>query len=93
VPDVERDLAVVVPESRPVGDVLAAIRGARVPSLAAVRLFDIYRGAPLAPGEQSLAVRLRFQPTERSLTDEELDGAMAAVRAALQAAVGGRFRE
>jgi phenylalanyl-tRNA synthetase beta chain len=91
-PAVERDLAVVVPEAVPAADVDATIRRSAGPLLVDVRLFDVYRGAPLAPGEKSLAERLVFQAPERTLTDAEIDPALVAVSAALAAELGARLR-
>ena len=59
-PEVERDLAIVVPEATPAAAVEALIRGHGGALLRDVRLFDIYRGVPLAPDEKSLAWRVRF---------------------------------
>jgi phenylalanyl-tRNA synthetase beta chain len=90
-PAAERDLAVVVPESAPAAAVERAIRSSAGDDLIDLRLFDVYRGAPLASTEKSLAWRLRFQAADRTLTDAEVDGALTAVTAAL-AAIGGRIR-
>ena len=90
-PDVERDVAVVVDEDRPSGELEAAVRASAGPLLRDVRLFDVYRGAPLAADERSLAFRLRFAAEDRTLTEAEVETAMAAVMAAL-AAAGGRIR-
>jgi phenylalanyl-tRNA synthetase beta chain len=89
---VERDLAVIVPRDRPAAEVEAAIRrhGGRL--LRAVALFDVYRGKPLAASEVSLAYRLTLRDDERTLTEEELDAAVAAVVAGLTAESGARFR-
>src|SRR5262249_32771172 len=57
-PSVERDLAVIVPETRAAADVEAAIVRYGGALLRQVSLFDIYRGRPLADGEKSLAYRL-----------------------------------
>ena len=45
--------------------------------------FDVYEGAQVGPGRRSVALRLRFRHPERALTDEEVDGDMANVMAAL----------
>ena len=42
-------------------------------------LFDIYRGRPLADGDKSLAYRLTLRDDDRTLTEAELDAAVAAV--------------
>jgi phenylalanyl-tRNA synthetase beta chain len=91
-PAVERDLAVVLPEGQPAGPVAELVRRAGGPLLRELALFDIYRGAPLAPGEKSLAYRLTFQHADRTLTEGEVDAAIAEVTRVLAAEVGGRLR-
>src|SRR4051794_4699386 len=76
-PAAERDLAVVVDEATPARAIEAAIRSSAGAALTAVRLFDIYRGSPLAPTEKSVAWRLVFQSQERTLTDAEVDSEVA----------------
>ena len=91
-PAVERDIAVVVPANTPAAAVAATIRAAGGPLLSSCRLFDLYRGAPLAGDEKSLAQRLVFQAADRTLTDAEVDGAIAAITDALTANLGARLR-
>jgi phenylalanyl-tRNA synthetase beta chain len=91
VPAVERDIAVVVGADAAVGAVEAAIRAVAGPLLRDVRLFDRYRGAPLAEDETSLAYRLRLQ-AEQTLTDTEIEAILAHVVGALQAQFGARLR-
>jgi phenylalanyl-tRNA synthetase beta chain len=91
-PAVERDLAVVLPEGQPAGRVAELIRRAGGPLLRDAALFDIYRGAPLAAGEKSLAYRLVFQHADRTLTEGEVDAAVAEVTGVLAGEVGGRLR-
>jgi phenylalanyl-tRNA synthetase beta chain len=90
-PSVERDLAVVAPERIEAGRLAGTIAGAAGPLLQDVRLFDVYRGRPLADDERSLAFRLRFAAADRTLTEAEVDGAIVAVVAAVEAD-GGRIR-
>jgi phenylalanyl-tRNA synthetase beta chain len=90
-PAAERDIAVVVPEATPAAAVADAIRSAGGPQLAAVSLFDIYRGTPLAIDEKSLAWRLLFQAGERTLTEAEIEAAVATITTALRRS-GGRIR-
>ena len=87
-PAVERDLAVVVPADRPAAAVESAIRSAAGGLLRTVRLFDVY---PMADGARSLAFRLQFQAPDRTLTDSEIEDAVAAVVRALER-LGGRLR-
>ena len=91
-PPAERDLAIIVSDERQAGAVLASIRAHGGPNLGDLALFDVYRGAPLASGEKSLAVRLTFQSPDRALTEGELDTAIDAIRRGLADDVGGRIR-
>ncbi|HHY11270.1 MAG TPA: phenylalanine--tRNA ligase subunit beta [Firmicutes bacterium] len=68
---VERDLAVIVPEGVPGGDVIDSIRKTGK-HLVSVILFDIWRKPPVPPDHKSLAIRLVYQPQDRTLTEEEL---------------------
>jgi len=90
-PAAERDLAVVVSEATPAAVLSDSIRRTAGPDLVSLRLFDIYRGSPLASGEKSLAWRLVFQSRDRTLTDDEIDGAIARISDAVRT-VGGRIR-
>ena len=92
VPAVDRDLAAVVDEGVEAGAVLEAARTSAGPLLRDVRLFDVYRGAPLAAGEKSLAIRLTLQSPDATLTDEAIDEVVAAVTDALARTVGARIR-
>ncbi len=91
-PVVERDLAVVVPADRPAGEVEAAIRQHAGPLLGSVELFDIYRGRPLPDDRRSLAFRLVFGASDRTLTEDEVDRAVADVRGGLATDVDGHLR-
>ena len=91
-PAVERDLAVIVAEPVAAAAVEAVIRRSAGPLLVDLRLFDIYRGAPLAAGEKSLAERLVLRSAERTLTDPEVEAIVAGVTEALSAELGARLR-
>jgi len=90
-PAVERDLAVVVPASEPAARVASVIRADGGALLADLRLFDIYRGVPLQEGRKSLAFRLTFQAPDRTLTEGEVDAAVASVTQGL-ASIDGHIR-
>lgn len=91
-PVVERDLAVVVGDAVPAVQVAETIRAAAGPLLRRLQLFDLYRGAPLGEGERSLAYRLTFWAEGRTLTEAEVEAAIAAITEALSREVGGRIR-
>lgn len=91
-PVAKEDVALVVPDSVPVSDVLAAVRdGAAASSagdvLESARLFDVYTGEQVGAGHRSLAFALRLRAADRTLTADET----AAVREAVVAEAGRRF--
>jgi phenylalanyl-tRNA synthetase beta chain len=90
-PEVDRDLAIVVPGATPAADVEALVLANAGELVRDVRLFDIYRGVPLTAEEKSLAFRLRFGADGRTLTEPEVEAAVAAVIGALPG-IGGRLR-
>ncbi len=90
-PAVERDLAVVVADDQPAASVVDVIRASGGDLLHSATLFDIYRGAPLADDEKSLAHRLVFA-ADRTLTEAEIDAAIEGITAAVATELGGRLR-
>lgn len=91
-PEVRLDLAVVVPQSVASAEVVAAVRAAGGPLLAAVEVFDVYRGAQIGDDEVSLALRLAFRSPERTLTDDEVAERRTAIETALAEQLRGRIR-
>jgi phenylalanyl-tRNA synthetase beta chain len=57
-----------------------------------VALFDVYRGAPLAEAEKSLAWRLTIRADDRALEDSEVEALLDRLVADVAAAHGGRLR-
>ncbi len=91
-PSVRRDLAFVAPEGVSWAALEATIRQAAGALLAEVRLFDRYVGKGVDPGFRSLATGLILQDKSRTLTDSDVDVAVAGVIAALQDEHGARIR-
>jgi phenylalanyl-tRNA synthetase beta chain len=91
-PGLDRDIALVVADERPGGEVEALIREHGGPHLRDVRLFDVYRGAPLDEAQKSLAFRLRFEPIEDALIEEDVDDAVERVVAVLSERLGAHLR-
>ncbi len=91
-PAVNRDLAVVVAEEVPAGELLRTIKGAGGDLLEWATAFDEYRGSQLPDGRKSIAFALTFRSPERTLTDAEVDRQMEAVREALRREHEASFR-
>ena len=92
VPASERDLALVVPSSTASSQLLQAIRKAGKPLLEQAELVDRYEGEQVAAGSCSQAFRLRYRDPKRTLTDADVDGAHAKIRAALEKQFGAQLR-
>jgi phenylalanyl-tRNA synthetase beta chain len=92
-PQVRRDLAVVLPEKVTFGALRERVLLSGSSFLRNVRLFDVYRGAGIEEGRKSVALGLIFQDISRTLTDDEVDRAVAAVVADLRENLDARIRE
>jgi phenylalanyl-tRNA synthetase beta chain len=71
-PAVTRDIAMIVDDGFLSDQVLAEIRTLGDPRIESVRLFDCYRGAPIAAGRKSLAYTIAYRAPDRTLTDDEV---------------------
>ncbi len=92
-PPVLLDVALVVDDSVPAGDVERTLRAAAGPLLESLRLFDRYADSErLGPGVRSLAFALRLRAPDRTLTLEEATAARDAAVAAAEQAHGARLR-
>jgi phenylalanyl-tRNA synthetase beta chain len=92
-PAVREDLAVVVDEQVAAAEVLAVVRDAGAPLLAAAEVFDVYRDpARIGAGKVSLALRLTYRAPDRTLTDDEVATKRGEIAAALESRVGGAIR-
>ena len=87
----DRDLAVVLSESMPVGELLRVARMSAGPLLADLHLFDVYRGEQVGPGRVSYALALRFQPDEAG-DEKSVDKALNKVRGSLRHHLGAEIR-
>ena len=92
-PVVRRDLGVVVADSLPAQEILAALDAAKPAHVDAIRLFDVYRGPGIEPGKKSLAILVLMQDTERTLTDVEIDATMAGLLQVLASRFGATLRQ
>jgi phenylalanyl-tRNA synthetase beta subunit len=75
-PPIEQDIALVVPEARSSREIEAVIRRSGGLYLEDVFAFDLYRGSGIPAGTRSIAYRLRFRASDRTLTDAEADEAV-----------------
>ena len=94
---VERDFAFLVDATVEAEKLVRAIRGvakeiAAQATILSVGVFDVYEGTGLPEGRKSVALTVRLQPAERTLTDAEIDAVGQRIVAAAAKATGATLR-
>jgi len=89
---VERDFAFVLDRTVAATTLLKAARNADKALISDVGIFDLFEGGSLGEGKKSVALRVTLQPTDRTLTDEDIDKVSTAIVAAVSKATGGTLR-
>jgi phenylalanyl-tRNA synthetase beta chain len=92
-PEVHQDLAVLVDASVPAGRLLELARSHRSGTVRLrADLFDEYRGKGIPDGKKSLALRLRFQASDRTLTDADVAKVQQGLLTRLSKELGAELR-
>jgi phenylalanyl-tRNA synthetase beta chain len=89
-PAVEEDIAVVVDEGVPAGQVQGIIESSSLVQRAV--LFDVYTGPPVPRGKKSLAYSMAYQSLEHTLTDAEVQRERRRILERLSRQVGAELR-
>ncbi|MDE2364893.1 MAG: phenylalanine--tRNA ligase subunit beta [Hyphomicrobiales bacterium] len=88
----ERDFAFVVDRSTRAADLLKAVLAADRALISDANVFDVYEGAGVPEGKKSIAVSVRIEPREKTLTDAEIDAVGAKIVAEATKKVGATLR-
>ncbi len=88
----ERDFAFVVDAGVSADEVVVSAAAAASDLITDVGVFDLYEGEGIGEGEKSIAFTVTLQPTERTLTLEEIDEVTEKVITAVVAVTDGRLR-
>jgi phenylalanyl-tRNA synthetase beta chain len=93
---VERDFAFVVDARVEALTLVNAAQGADKALIERVAVFDQFAGdkaeAQMGPGKKSLAITVRLQPTDKTLTDEDIAAVSAKIVEKVAKATGGVLR-
>ncbi len=90
---VERDFAFVVARDVEAQALINAAAGADKALIAEVALFDEFTGGALGEaGQKSLAITVRLQPRDKTLTEAEIDAVSQKIIAKVEKATGGMLR-
>lgn len=87
-----RDFAFVVSRKVAAGDILKAAQAAERTLVTAVEVFDVYEGAGIGEDQKSVAVAVRLQPTDRTLTDAEIEAVSQKIVAEVTRKTGATLR-
>ena len=93
---VDRDFAFVVDKAVEALTAVNAALGADKALIESVRVFDQFTGekaeAQMGPGKKSIALTVRLQPTDKTLTEPEIEAVAARVVEKVSKATGGTLR-
>jgi len=89
---VERDFAFVVDAGVAADAIIKAAKGAERDLIERIDIFDVYEGKGVPEGKKSLAISVRLQPKDKTLTDAEIEAIAAKLVAAVTKATGGTLR-
>jgi phenylalanyl-tRNA synthetase beta chain len=92
-PGVERDLALIIDEDIEAENIEKEIKERAGKLLMQLEIFDIFRGKQIPEGKKSLAFRLGFQSTERTLTEEEINTLVNKIYKGIQESFHAKLRE
>ncbi|WP_373086077.1 phenylalanine--tRNA ligase subunit beta [Sneathiella sp.] len=90
---VERDFAFEMDVDVAAETIIRAVLGSDKKLVADVSIFDIYQGEHIAEGRKSMALSVRLQPMDRTLTEEEIDAVAAKIIGNVEKASGGSLRQ
>jgi phenylalanyl-tRNA synthetase beta chain len=83
-PSIVRDISMLVDDTLPAAAVRGTIRSAAPSTLVSIAEFDRYQGKGVPDGRVSLSLRLTFRAADRTLTDDEAQGATDTIVEALR---------
>ena len=92
-PAMQRDISMLVPKQLAYEEVEKSVHKLKLGKLQEVKLFDIFESEKLGAGKKSMAVNFTFLDTEKTLTDNEIDGWMSSIMKTLEKDLGAEIRK
>jgi len=87
-----RDFAFLVDRSVTAATILRAAKNADKTLITDVSVFDVFEGKGIAEDKKSVGIAVTLQPSDKTLTDEDIEKVAANVVAAVSKATGGVLR-
>jgi phenylalanyl-tRNA synthetase beta chain len=91
-PAVDRDFAFVVDDDVAADRIVRAALNADKNLVAGVEVFDVFSGESIGAGKTSVAISVRLQPTDRTLTDAEIEAVSEKIIASVSKVTGASLR-
>lgn len=92
-PSVQRDLAMLVNKNTTYKEIEHAINKLKISKLQNTRLFDIFINDKLGADKKSMAVNFTFMDSEKTLTDNDVDGMMSKIIIQLEKDLSAEIRK
>jgi phenylalanyl-tRNA synthetase beta chain len=89
---VERDFAFLIGAKVAAADIVKAAAGADRTLIESITVFDVYEGKGVDPGKKSIAIAVRLQPKDRTLTEAEIETVSSKIVGAVAKATGATLR-
>jgi phenylalanyl-tRNA synthetase beta chain len=92
-PTSSQDIAVIVDKKVSAKDIEMEIKKAGGKLFLSSKIFDVYEGVNIGLNKKSIAISLSFGANDRTLTDEEVQGAMKQIVERLKKQLGAELRK
>jgi phenylalanyl-tRNA synthetase beta chain len=89
---VVRDFAFLINQDIKADQVLKTIQKVDRTLITKVEIFDVYQGDKVPEGQKSIALEVRLEPTQKTLTDAEIQELSAKIITQVEKTTGGRLR-
>jgi phenylalanyl-tRNA synthetase beta chain len=89
---VSRDYAFIIHEDLPVGEIISTIRNVDKKLIQSVHLFDIYHGGQLEPGTKSIAISVKIQADDKTLSEADLSALSGSIISIIEQKFAGKLR-
>ncbi len=91
-PAVERDIAIILAEGIAAAEVMKELSGYASEFIERVEIFDHYKGKNIPQGKKSLAFRITYRASDRTLTDSEVEKVHSGLVGHILKETGGQLR-
>ncbi|HRP89189.1 MAG TPA: phenylalanine--tRNA ligase subunit beta [Edaphocola sp.] len=91
-PEMNRDLALVLDKNISYEQVASIAKSNKWPAFQGFELFDVFESEKLGKDKKSMAISFKFQLSDRTLTDKDVDEMMQVLMKAFEKEVGAQIR-